>query len=170
MHSHCTPIMTRPSSRTAHISTHLLSCLDPSLCVALSKIDIQSKIYEETLDPIRNQYGYQAALWCAMYSLGMTGAEYDPNDTQPNNPNIKDWYAKLMCPWNVDECGKDDGALSGNEQDGVEVCPWNDQGNPWKCAPNQHPPSPQQSHAHGPFQNGRGKCEMGEADGLAKEW
>jgi hypothetical protein len=77
-----------------------------------------------------------------MYSLGMTGAEYNPNDTQPNNPNFSDWYAKLMCPWNVDECGADDGLLNDNEHNGVPVCPWGDIGNPWKCAPNQHPQYP----------------------------
>ena len=71
-----------------------------------------------------------------MYSLGMTGAEFDPNDTQPNNPNFSDWYAKLMCPWNMLECGADDRSLRENEQHGVSVCPMRE---PWACAPNQHP-------------------------------
>ena len=82
------------------------SCLPPT-----AKIDVQAKMcamplfhirptltlatpyyrYEETLSPIYEKHGYQAALWCAMYSLGMTGAEYDPKDTQPNNPNFSDW-------------------------------------------------------------------------------
>jgi hypothetical protein len=101
------------------------------------KIDTQSKIYDETLTPIWDKYGYQAALWCATYSLGMTGAEYDPNDTQPNNPNFSDWYAKLLCPWNLDQCGTNDLSLNEKEQDGVSVCPAEDR--PWECAPNQHP-------------------------------
>ena len=103
------------------------------------KIDVQAKIYEETLAPIRDKYGYQAALWCSMYSLGMTGAEFDPNDTQPNNPNFSDWYAKLMCPWNILECGGDDRSLRENEQYGVFVCAPNDD---LACAPNQHPQYP----------------------------
>jgi hypothetical protein len=111
------------------------SCMPPT-----SKVDAQAKLYEETLAPIRNKYGYQAALWCAVYSLGMTGAEYDPNDTQPNNPNFSDWYAKLLCPWNLNQCGASE--LSDSEQEGVPVCPFEDIGNEWKCAPNQHPQYP----------------------------
>ena len=113
------------------------SCNPPT-----SKVDAQAAIYEETLTPIKDRYGYQAALWCAMYSLGMTGAEYDPNDVQPNNPNFADWYQKLLCPWDIDECGYSDERLGLNEENGVPVCPWEDQGDPWKCAPNQHPQYP----------------------------
>ena len=36
-----------------------------------SKVDLQAKIYEETLTPIFEKHGYTAALWCSMYSLGM---------------------------------------------------------------------------------------------------
>jgi hypothetical protein len=36
-----------------------------------SKVDFQAKVYEETLTPIYEAWGYPAALWCAMYSLGM---------------------------------------------------------------------------------------------------
>ena len=107
---------------------------------ACRKIDIQAKIYDETLTPIWNQYGYQAALWCALCSLGMTGAEYDPNDTQPNNPNFDVWYTQLLCPWNFpQDCGAHDAELSAHEESGQLVCPKNQIGNPAKCAPNQHP-------------------------------
>lgn len=113
------------------------SCLPPT-----SKIDIQAKVYEETLAPIRDRYGYQAALWCAMYSLGMTGAEYDPTDTQPNNPNFADWYSKLLCPWgDLERCSTDE-SLSDFEEAGVPVCLFQDIGNPMRCAPNQHPQYP----------------------------
>ena len=137
-------------------------CMPPT-----TKVDVQAQIYESTLTPIYEKYGYQAALWCAMYSLGMTGAEYDPNDTQPNNPNFSDWvrrsdshreltpkldvctralwrwqYTKLMCPWNLWQCGNNDDDLTADEASGVPVCPWDSQGDDWKCAPNQHPQYP----------------------------
>jgi len=35
------------------------------------KVDYQAKLYEETLTPIMDKWGYTGALWCAMYSLGM---------------------------------------------------------------------------------------------------
>ena len=58
-----------------------------SVCLApTEKIDMQAKIYERTLAPIYAKYGYNAALWCAFYSLRMTGKEFDPNSDQPNNP------------------------------------------------------------------------------------
>lgn len=71
----CTPIAAlRPSAPPEHLRTMSF----PSA----------AKIYEETLSPFHDKYGYHAALWCAMYSLGMTGAEFNPKDTQPNNPNF----------------------------------------------------------------------------------
>ena len=45
----------------------------------------------------------------------MTGAEYDPNDEQPNNPNIFDWIATLLCPYNLDQCGTERLGLHGDE-------------------------------------------------------
>lgn len=39
--------------------------------LARRKIDFQSKLYEETLTPFRDRWGYAPALWCATYSLGM---------------------------------------------------------------------------------------------------
>ena len=49
----------------------------------------------------------------------MTGAEYNPNDVQPNNPNIKDWVDSLMCPWNLNECGDEALGAHGDEWRGV---------------------------------------------------
>eukprot|EP00966_Prymnesium_polylepis_P330368 7386024-Prymnesium_polylepis.2 len=92
------------------------TCMPPT-----EKIDIQSKVYERTLVGIRDQYGYTGALWCAFYSMRMTGREYDPNDTQPNNPNFFDWYSSLLCPWNLDQCGSDRLGAFGNEWDGAPV-------------------------------------------------
>ena len=55
-------------------------------------------------------------------SLRMTGAEYDPNDTQPNNPNFGDWYATLLCPWDfTDACVHDRLGRSGPEWLGTRV-------------------------------------------------
>ena len=48
-----------------------------SACMApTEKIDHQAAVYKKTLNPIRNDYGYAAALWCAFFSVRMTGAEY----------------------------------------------------------------------------------------------
>ena len=85
------------------------------------KIDIQAAVYDTTLAPIRERYGYSAALWCAFYSVRMTGAEYDPKDTQPNNPNFFDWYESLLCPWDVDVCGSEPLGHNGDEWGGVPV-------------------------------------------------
>ena len=102
------------------------ACMPPT-----QKIDLQAKVLDGTLASIHDAYGYTGALWCAFYSLRMTGAEYDPNDTQPNNPNIFDWYDTLLCPWNVDAeviaknggtgmpCGDEELGLHGNEWEGV---------------------------------------------------
>ena len=57
--------------------------------------------------------------WCALYSVRMTGAEYNPNDVQPNNPNIQDWVDSLMCPWNLDECSHEALGAHGDEWRGV---------------------------------------------------
>ena len=92
------------------------SCLPPT-----EKIDRQAVVYEETLKDIHAKYGYTGALWCAFYSLRMTGREYDPNDTQPNNPNFSDWYASLLCPWNLEECGYAELGTHGDEWNGVSV-------------------------------------------------
>lgn len=92
------------------------SCMPPT-----EKIDRQAMVYEETLVGIRDQYGYPAALWCAFYSMRMTGQEYDPNDTQPNNPNYGDWYRSFLCPWDVETCADDDLGLFGDEWKGVPV-------------------------------------------------
>ena len=73
------------------------ACMPPT-----QKIDLQAKVLDSTLASIHEAYGYTGALWCAFYSVRMTGAEYDPNDSQPNNPNIFDWYDTLLCPWDVD--------------------------------------------------------------------
>lgn len=91
------------------------SCMPPT-----QKIDVQAKVYETTLNPMRDQYGYTGALWCAFYSLRMTGLEYDPNSTQPNNPNVKDWYETLLCPWDFDSgCAEEPLGLHGDEWTGV---------------------------------------------------
>ena len=101
------------------------------------KVDFQAKVYEETLTPIYEKHGYTAALWCAMYSLGMVPIV---DLTQPNNPNFDVWYKQLMCPWNFpDVCGASDDELTDNEAEGQLVCPENEKNNPKKCAPNQHP-------------------------------
>ena len=102
-----------------------------------SKVDIQAKIYEETLTPIYEKHGYTAALWCAMYSLGMVPIV---DTSQPNNPNFDVWYTQLMCPWNFPaDCGSNDDELNDNEGWGQQVCPWDHQNDPRMCAPNQHP-------------------------------
>jgi len=101
------------------------------------KVDFQAKVYEETLTPIFKQYGYPAALWCAMYSLGMVPIV---DATQPNNPNFDIWYKQLLCPWNFPtDCGASDSELTDNEAAGQLVCPRWAIGNPALCAPNQHP-------------------------------
>ncbi|KAL1528477.1 hypothetical protein AB1Y20_009820 [Prymnesium parvum] len=101
------------------------------------KVDFQAKMYEETLTPIFKQYGYPAALWCAMYSLGMVPIV---DATQPNNPNFDIWYKQLLCPWNFPtDCGASDSELTDNEAAGQLVCPRWAIGNPALCAPNQHP-------------------------------
>ena len=46
------------------------SCMQPT-----EKIDRQAIVYEETLKDTRSKYGYTGALWCAFYSLRMTGKE-----------------------------------------------------------------------------------------------
>ena len=102
-----------------------------------SKVDLQAKIYEETLTPIFEKHGYTAALWCSMYSLGMVPIV---DTSQPNNPNFDVWYTQLMCPWTFPtDCGASDDELSADEAGGQRVCPQADQGNPAKCAANQHP-------------------------------
>ena len=79
-----------------------------------SKVDFQARVYEETLTPIMEKHGYTAALWCAMYSLGMVPIV---DTTQPNNPNFDVWYRQLLCPWDfagrpdlkkVPDCGASD--------------------------------------------------------------
>ena len=62
---------------------------------------MQAAIYEDTLNGIYHEYGYSGALWCAFYSVRMTGAEYDPDDPQPNNPNFLDWCAFTTAPCDV---------------------------------------------------------------------
>ena len=47
---------------------------------------------------VLEKYGYTGALWCAFYSVRMTGKEFDPNSDQPNNPNFDVWYQQLLCP------------------------------------------------------------------------
>ena len=45
-------------------------------------VGVQAAIYEETLNPIRNKYGYSAAVWCAFWSVRMTGQEFDAKSDQ----------------------------------------------------------------------------------------
>ena len=90
------------------------ACMPPT-----EKIDIQAAIYTRTLASIQAKYGYTGALWCAFYSVRMTGKEFDPNSDQPNNPNFADWYATLLCPWDIDTCGNDQIGMHGNEWQGV---------------------------------------------------
>lgn len=92
------------------------SCMAPT-----EKIDIQAAVYDRTLAAIYAEYGYPGALWCAFYSVRMTGKEYDPNDVQPNNPNYADWYASLLCPWELERCGNEPLGLRGDEWQGVPV-------------------------------------------------
>ena len=92
------------------------ACMPPT-----QKIDIQAATLEGILPAIRESYGYSAALWCAFYSVRMTGAEYDPNDSQPNNPNFPEWYQTLLCPWNLDTCGDEPLGKHGDEWEGVPV-------------------------------------------------
>ncbi|KAL1508522.1 hypothetical protein AB1Y20_004622 [Prymnesium parvum] len=92
------------------------SCMPPT-----QKIDLQAAVLRRTLASIRERYGYSGALWCAFYSVRMTGLEYDPNSQQPNNPNIFDWYNTLVCPYDVDECGDDELGKYGDEWEGVSV-------------------------------------------------
>jgi len=90
------------------------SCMPPT-----AKIDIQASIYEKTLAPIEAKWGYTGALWCAFYSLRMTGAEYDAKSDQPNNPNFGDWHRSLLCPWNITVCGQETLGSHGHEKNGV---------------------------------------------------
>lgn len=91
-------------------------CLPPT-----EKIDKQAKLYERTLAPIYAKWGYPAALWCAFYSVRMTGKEFNPDSDQPNNPNYFDWYQTLLCPWNVDRCGREPLGSRGDESRGVSA-------------------------------------------------
>jgi len=92
------------------------ACMAPT-----AKIDIQAAVLTRTLGPIRERYGYAAALWCSFYSVRMTGAEYDPKDAQPNNPNFPDWYKTLLCPWDLDVCGNEQLGKNGREWEGISV-------------------------------------------------
>ena len=92
------------------------SCMPPT-----EKIDLQAALLSRTLASIRDSYGYPGALWCAFYSVRMTGKEYDPNSDQPNNPNFPDWYHTLLCPYDLDTCGSDELGKHGNEWEGVSV-------------------------------------------------
>lgn len=51
----------------------------------------------------------------------MTGKEFNPNSDQPNNPNFADWYASLVCPWDVDRCGNQPLGARGDESRGVSA-------------------------------------------------
>ena len=116
-------------------------CLPPT-----EKIDLQAAVLEQTLPGIQEQYGYAAALWCGFYSVRMTGAEFDPNDVQPNNPNYPNWYGTLLCPWHLEVCGEEPLGLHGDEWEGVPVAwvPLEDQNPQYmtevRAAP--HPPPP----------------------------
>eukprot|EP00966_Prymnesium_polylepis_P218149 5049020-Prymnesium_polylepis.1 len=78
-----------------------------------AKVDFQAKVYEGTLTPIYEKHGYAAALWCAMYSLGMVPIV---DASQPNNPNFDVWYKQLLCPWEFPkDCGATDSELSDDE-------------------------------------------------------
>lgn len=91
-------------------------CLPPT-----EKIDKQAAVYERTLATIYEKWGYPGALWCAFYSVRMTGKEFNPNSDQPNNPNFADWYASLVCPWNVETCGREPLGRHGEESRGVSA-------------------------------------------------
>jgi len=91
-------------------------CLPPT-----EKIDKQAAVLSQHLPQIQARYGYPAALWCAFYSVRMTGAEYDPNDVQPNNPNFPNWYTTLLCPWQLDVCGKESLGYHDDEWHGSPV-------------------------------------------------
>ena len=114
-------------------------------CAVTAKVDFQASLYEETLTPIYDKHGYPAALWCAMYSLGMVPIV---DTTQPNNPNFDDWYQMLLCPWNFPgrpngrqvQCGRKDSELGSDEAHGQAVCPLAAHySRSAKCAPHQHP-------------------------------
>ncbi|KAL1499595.1 hypothetical protein AB1Y20_011794 [Prymnesium parvum] len=92
------------------------SCMPPT-----EKIDIQAALYDTTLASIQHTYGYTGSLWCSFYSLRMTGKEYNPNDSQPNNPNYFDWYKSLLCPWDLSRCENEPLGMHGDEWKGVPV-------------------------------------------------
>ena len=106
------------------------ACMPPT-----EKIDHQAAVYTRTLGGIRDEYGYSGALWCAFYSVRMTGAEYDPNSDQPNNPNFADWYATLACPWNITTCGDEPLGAHGNEWHGVPATWGSNQNAQYKPVP-----------------------------------
>lgn len=84
-----TPALASADSRSAQFAADLEQCIRDhaaeaartqptwsSACLApTEKIDLQAKVYETTLARIYSSYGYVGALWCAFYSVRMTGKE-----------------------------------------------------------------------------------------------
>jgi len=99
------------------------------------KVDVQARVLRDTLEDIHEEFGYTGALWCAFYTTRMTGAEYNPNDPQPNNPHFTDWYETILCPWDLNNCGAEQLGMHGEERHGVPVgwsskANWHYQGEP----------------------------------------
>ena len=76
-----------------------------------SKIAWQAERNKRTLTPLMENHGYSAALWCAIYSAQMvSGKAYKP---------YADWTARLLCPWDLNNCGNEALDLHGPERNGV---------------------------------------------------
>ena len=76
-----------------------------------SKIAWQAERNKATLTPLMAAHGYQAALWCAAYSAQMlSGKVYKP---------YAEWAQRLLCPWDLNNCGDEALELHGAERDGV---------------------------------------------------
>ena len=89
-------------------------CIQPTV-----KVDVQAEVLGETVTAFEEKYGYQAALWCTFYSARMSGEEFRADNPQPNNPQFDDWYATLLCPWHLNNCGAEELGLHGDERHGV---------------------------------------------------
>ena len=49
------------------------------------------------------------------------GEEFSADNPQPNNPQYDNWWATLVCPWNLNICGAEPLGANGEEHLGVPI-------------------------------------------------
>ena len=80
---------------------------------ASEKIGWQAAKQDVNLSPMMDRHGHTGALWCAFYAARMmSGTYYKP---------YAEWYAHLLCPWDLDFCGDEALGLHGDERLGVPL-------------------------------------------------